>query len=52
MLLYSEIFQTCSEEHAAFMPLITGGSFPGGKVIEGVKLTAHPYLMARLRIIS
>jgi len=34
------------------MPLITGGSFPGGKVIEGVKLIAHPHLMATLRIIS
>jgi hypothetical protein len=34
-------FRTGSEEDAAFMPLITGGSFPGGKVIECLKLTEH-----------
>jgi hypothetical protein len=39
--------KTGSGAHSASYPMGTGGSFPVGKVLEGVKLTTHLQLVPR-----
>jgi len=48
LFVYATALRAALGVHLASCPVVTGGSYPGGKATGGVKLTTHLYLVSRL----
>jgi len=50
LFVYATALRAALGVHLASCPVVTGGSYPGGKATGGVKLATHFHLVPRLKM--